>query len=676
MHPLELHRDRLRLGSLQLGVLLLELGQHAGDLQAAVADGRVHFLHAVAAVAASQRLHKNVVLLVGQRHEVAAHLALKRVAALLNIFLSAFLFEPVADLVLGFARLDDVEPVAAGAAVLGAGDDLNNFAGLDLVVDGHDAVIDLRTDHSVADSRVDRVGEVDGRRARGQVDDVAARREGEHFLGQQVALDVAEQIRGVGAGALAFQQLAHPGQALVQLVVAARDAGLVLPVRGDAVLRHAVHVPGADLHLKRDGLASDDRCVQGLVAVGLRGRDVVLEAIGQRVVHIVDQPQRGIALGDVVEDDTHSVNVINFLEILILHIHLAVNAVDALDAVADGRLLDAVFGQVPGNRMADLMQELVAVLIQQVADRLIADRVKVVQTAVLELLLDVGNSEAVRDGGIDLHRFQCLVAALLLGPGVAGAHIVQSVAQFYNHDADILAHGQQHLAQVLGLAILHIRELDLGQLGDAVNEQRDLGAELLLDLGHRDRRVLGHIVHESRGNALAVHAQLHQNLRHRKRVTDVRLAAAAALLAVGLFGQRVGAVNHSKIIGTAAVNQTLFQIVIGDGHFYFLHVCVFHSPFPSPFSICLAQRFFGRSVGRSCLFCQLRQLLQHRRTGQVLLGRHGHGQPAALLLLNQAKLLQRRQACQRLAGVLRPLRRKNRLQIRRGHMPAADTSVE
>ena len=106
-------------------------------------------------------------LLVGQRHEVAAHLALKRVAALLNIFLSAFLFEPVADLVLGFARLDDVEPVAAGAAVFGACDDFNNFAGLDLVVDGHDAVIDLRTDHSVADSRVDRVGEVDGRRARG-----------------------------------------------------------------------------------------------------------------------------------------------------------------------------------------------------------------------------------------------------------------------------------------------------------------------------------------------------------------------------------------------------------------------------------------------------------------------------------------------------------------------------
>ena len=58
--------------------------------------------------------------------------------------------------------------------------------------------------------------------------------------------------------------------------------------------------------------------------------------------------------------------------------------------------------------MADLMQELVAVLIQQVADRLIADRVKVVQTAVLELLLDVGNSEAVRDGGCLLYTSRCV----------------------------------------------------------------------------------------------------------------------------------------------------------------------------------------------------------------------------------------------------------------------------
>ena len=160
---------------------------------------------------------------------------------------------------------------------------------------------------------------------------------------------------------------------------------------------------------------------------------------------------------------------------------------------------------------------------------------------------------------------------------------MQPVAQFDNHNADILAHGQQHFAQVLGLTILHVGKFNLGQLGDAVHQQGNLGTEFLLDFRHRDRRILGHIVHKSGGDALAVHAQLHQNLRHGKRMADVRLAAAAALCAVGLFRQRVGAVYHIKIIGTAAVDKALLQVIISDRHFYFLrcflHVRVFHSPF-------------------------------------------------------------------------------------------------
>ena len=136
------------------------------------------------------------------------------------------------------------------------------------MLDGHDAVVDLGADHAVADRRVDRIGEVDDGGADRQVDDVAARREGKDFLRQQVGLDIAEQVGRVGARALAFEQLAHPGQALLQLFVAARDTGLVLPVGGNAVFGHAVHIPGADLHFERDGFAPDDGGVQALVAVG------------------------------------------------------------------------------------------------------------------------------------------------------------------------------------------------------------------------------------------------------------------------------------------------------------------------------------------------------------------------------------------------------------------------
>ena len=204
VHPLDVHGHRLDLGGLELGVLLFQFGQHTADLQTAVADGRIHLIHRVAVVAAGQRLHKGLVLLIGHRHEVAAQLAFQCLASLLDILFPAFFLEPVADLVLGFAGLYNVQPVAAGAAVFRAGDDLDDLAGLHLMIDGHDAVVDLGADHAVANGGMNGVGKVDRGGTGGQVDDVAPRGESKHFLRQQVALNVAEQVGGISAGALAF----------------------------------------------------------------------------------------------------------------------------------------------------------------------------------------------------------------------------------------------------------------------------------------------------------------------------------------------------------------------------------------------------------------------------------------------------------------------------------------
>src|SRR5699024_7311307 len=189
-------RDGFGLGvvGLEAVVFVLELGQDAGHLQAAVADCGVHFLHRVAVVALGQRREEFLLLVGRHAHQVAAHLALKRVLAFGDVFFPAFFFEPVADLVLGFAGFDDVEPIAGRAAVFGAGNDLDNFAGDDLVVDRHNAVVDLGADHPVADGRVDRISEIDDGRAGRQVDDVAARGEGKDLLGQKVGLDIAEQV--------------------------------------------------------------------------------------------------------------------------------------------------------------------------------------------------------------------------------------------------------------------------------------------------------------------------------------------------------------------------------------------------------------------------------------------------------------------------------------------------
>ena len=63
---------------------------------------------------------------------------------------------------------------------------------------------------------------------------------------------------------------------------------LILPVGGHAVFRHLMHLPGADLHLKGQAVGSYDGGVEGLVAVGLLGADIVLEPARNGLVDIVD----------------------------------------------------------------------------------------------------------------------------------------------------------------------------------------------------------------------------------------------------------------------------------------------------------------------------------------------------------------------------------------------------
>ena len=66
------------------------------------------------------------------------------------------------------------------------------------------------------------------------------------------------------------------------------------------------------------------------------------------------------------------------------------------------------------------------------------------------------------------------------------AHVVQAVRQFDQHDANVVHHGQHHLAQVFGLLLLARGEVDLADLGDAFDDVRDLFAEFLADVNNRD----------------------------------------------------------------------------------------------------------------------------------------------------------------------------------------------
>src|SRR5205814_4276206 len=106
----------------------------------------------------------------------AGELLLHDLAAADDVLLALLPAEPLADLLAGMVGLDVVEvrvqPVAARALGGLRGDDLDDLAVLELVVEADQPTIDLAADAAVADVGVDAVGEVERGRAGRQLSDL------------------------------------------------------------------------------------------------------------------------------------------------------------------------------------------------------------------------------------------------------------------------------------------------------------------------------------------------------------------------------------------------------------------------------------------------------------------------------------------------------------------------
>ncbi|MGX1510768.1 hypothetical protein RKD44_002056 [Streptomyces collinus] len=134
---------------------------------------------------------------------------------------------------------------------------------------------------------------------------------------------------------------------------------------------------------------------------------------------------------------------------------------------------------------------------------------------------------------------------LLAAHDAEGAHVVQPVGEFDRHHADVVAGGEEHLAEGLGLGGGAV--VDLLQLGDAVHEVADLGAELLAHLVERHLGVLDGVVEERGGQGGGLGAEFGEDQGDGEGVGDVRLAALAHLAAVRGLGQDVGAAQRVEV---------------------------------------------------------------------------------------------------------------------------------
>ncbi len=255
-------------------------------------------------------------------------------------------------------------------------------------------------------------------------------------------------------------------------------AFLVLPVRGDAVLGRAVHRVRADLQLDRLAARADHRRVQRLVHVELRHRDVVLEPARHRLPVRVDDAEGRVAVAFGVDEDADADQVVDVGELAAAHDHLLVDRVVVLRPAGDVGLHAAV-AQVGVDPLDDLGQVGVArrrPLGDQPDDLVVALRVERGEREVLELPLDRVHAEPVGQRGQHLERLAGLALLLVRRQEAQRAHVVQPVGELDDQHARVAGHRDDHLADRLGLG--RLAELDLVELGDAVDQVRDLGAEL------------------------------------------------------------------------------------------------------------------------------------------------------------------------------------------------------
>ena len=126
-----------------------------------------------------------------------------------------------------------------------------------------------------------------------------------------------------------------------------------------------------------------------------------------------------------------------------------------LDASVD-RAVDADGGQpVRDFRLDGVHKVLRACLVfmQVVDDLLVALGVEILKRHVLKLPLDLLHAEPVRERRVDFHRLHGLGDLLGRGLVLKRPGIMEPVGNFDQDDADVLAHGHEHLAKVLHLLL-------------------------------------------------------------------------------------------------------------------------------------------------------------------------------------------------------------------------------
>ncbi len=206
-------------------------------------------------------------------------------------FFALVQIDPLADLAARMRGLDEAEPIPARRVAF-VGENFDHVAANNFMAQRHHLAVHLCAHALMADFGVHGIGEVDGSGPAGQLQHAPFGRERVNLDGRQIHFQRGEKFAGFLQLLRPFNQLAHPGDALV-VIAGSRFAAFVFPVSGDAFFRDAVHFLRADLHFKRLA-AMQNGGMQGLIQVRARHGDVIFEAARDWPPNVMHHAEGGV----------------------------------------------------------------------------------------------------------------------------------------------------------------------------------------------------------------------------------------------------------------------------------------------------------------------------------------------------------------------------------------------
>ena len=266
----------------------------------------------------------------------------------------------------------------------------------------------------------------------------------------------------------------------------------------------------------------------------------------------MDHGERLIALFHGLYDHPNGYQVVDLVYLDSVSPHLLIDAVDVLGSTGNlGRhsgVLELFLTDV--HDRLDARFPLRAARIEEPRKELVAVWREMTERPVFELPFPLKYPQTPRQRRKEIQSL--LTEALTLGfrKRIGGLDVVETVGQLDQDNPDVPRHRHEHLAQRAELRVFQIRQVELGELGDAIDQVGDLGPELAgngLDVAGR---VLDDVVKQGRAKGGLVHMDVGQQRRDGERMVDERPARKPFLAVVALPGELIRFADHFQGGGT------------------------------------------------------------------------------------------------------------------------------